>query len=170
MNRATGIKHTPHIIYRYYSTHIQSSQCPICTPSTPNLFGRPSQAHVAAAFRAAREAGWTLKAHLENLDEKFSDSIAMPQRETTPEAALPVIISASPPAPPPAAPPAALSHIHAQPAEEPPQEQSSPPRSRQPATEPREAPHVQRPRISQLIRGSVVAKLICGPLVYEVGV
>ena len=34
----------------------------------------------------------------------------------------------------------------------------------------REAPQVQRPRISQLIRGSVVAKLICGPLVYEVGV
>jgi len=93
------------------------------------------------------------------------------------EAALPVIISASPPAPPPAAPPAALCHIHAQPArEEPPQEQSSPPRSRQRATEPidsanrREAPQVQRPRISQLIRGSVVAKLICGPLVYEVGV
>lgn len=131
---------------------------------------------MAAAFRAAREAGWTLTAHLENLDKKFTDSIAAQQRETTPEAALPYTRSASPRAPPPAAPPAALSHIHAQPDEEPPQEQSSLPRSRQPATEPidsantREAPHVQRPRISQLIRGSVVAKLICGPLLYEVGV
>ena len=160
-----------HIIYSHHSAPFAPHLA-----SIPNLSGRPSQAHVAAAFRAAREAGWTLKAHLENLDEKFSDSIAMPQRETAPEAALPVIISASPPALPLAAPPAALSHILAQPAEEPPQEQSSPPRSRQRATEPidsanrREAPQVQRPRISQLIRGSVVAKLICGPLVYEVGV
>ena len=54
-----------------------------------------------------------------------------------------------------AAPPAALSHILAQPPEEPPQERSSPPRSRQPTKEyidTREA-RVQQRWVSQLICG-----------------
>ena len=151
----------------------------IHTALAPHLWPIPSQAHAAAAFRAAREAGWTLKAHLENLDQQFSDSIAMPQSETTTEAALPATIKATPAAEfaaavpptapsalPPAAPPAALSHILAQPPEEPPQERSSPPRSRQPTKEyidTREEARVQRRRVSQLICGPVVAQLICGP-------
>ena len=54
------------------------------------------QSHAAAALSAAREVGWTLKAHLENLDQRFSDSIAKPQSETTAEAVLPAIMKATP--------------------------------------------------------------------------
>ena len=62
--------------------------------------------------------------------------------------------------------PSCLSHLLAQPPEEPPQERSSPPRSRQPTKEyidTREEARVQRRRVSQLICGPVVAQLICGP-------
>jgi len=165
----------------HLGTHMHTSTLHLRRPHAPHLHricGRPSQAHVAAAFRAAREAGWTLKAHLENLDRRFSDSIAKPQSETTVEAALPAMIKATPaeefaaavpptapPAPPPAAPLTALSYILAQPPEEPPQERPSPPRSRQPTKESidsantREA-QVQRRRVSQLICGPVVSQLI----------